>query len=712
MSTESSALVPEGGKKTEAERRQVIGVWGSWVLNVNNIMGPGMVALPLAYQQSGWLIPTIVLFTAFVLSSFSATMLCEAMQKIPGNADFGMRFEFATTVRHYWGGHPVPSCFARAAKLAGARGWSALSSAMAAAHEFCQNGAYYVAQILVNVCLQSLNVASIIVGAQVMDEFFVFAFGKTMGLRYWWLPGDSPFEATPGVAWHRADHGVPMAIVATPDAMWDSDPYVLSAGFVVCLFICLPFGALNLDENMSFQNFSLVLLLITTGGFVWQFLQLPIHPEWCPAVRSDNITKAKASHGGEDPNFMESVMQNQAIVLGIVVFSYAFVITVPSWVNAKVNNVSVNAAIWSSTATGFVMKLCVGLLAALTYPPIFEANILNEMNMIHHPSQTPSIRTVNRVFIYLFNLGTIVPGIPVFSILVKNNLLFIREVKDPATGVVVVKGKDGLFGPAASNFLGNIAPWLLSAFLYHGSGFASLINWTAVLFQGFVNFVIPAALYLTALRTAGRPLFARSHGSGRGAGGEGASLTDDDAGADLDLGPSVVENGDASLASWAQEDAQWNYPSGADEDDAEARKSPGLGGLGGSSTSLDGGVGDVGGVEGYGAAGIGLGGSAGQVLFPEWMEDADGAVGGLDLGAGERGCLSSMCYAPTVHAVPRWLDALLPCRSTRAGGPCSCGCVVGWTTLGVMTALTVATLALDVFFLFRGVDLVDNPGTS
>ena len=55
--------------------------------------------------------------------------------------------------------------------------------------------------------------------------------------------------------------------------------------------------------------------------------------------------------------------------------------------------------------------------------------------------------------------------------------------------------------------------------LYIVQGFAALINWTAVLFQGFVNFVIPAALYLTALRTHGRPLFAKS-GAAVSAGGD------------------------------------------------------------------------------------------------------------------------------------------------------------------------------------------------
>jgi hypothetical protein len=35
----------------------------------------------------------VILLLTFVVSSFSATMLCEAMQRIPGNHDFSLRYE-------------------------------------------------------------------------------------------------------------------------------------------------------------------------------------------------------------------------------------------------------------------------------------------------------------------------------------------------------------------------------------------------------------------------------------------------------------------------------------------------------------------------------------------------------------------------------------------------------------------------------------------
>ena len=83
--------------------KQTITYLGSLCLNINNIMGPAIVAFPSIYAQSGWFLPTSLLLVVCVLSAFSSTMLCEAMQRIPGNHNLMKRYEFATTVKHYWG---------------------------------------------------------------------------------------------------------------------------------------------------------------------------------------------------------------------------------------------------------------------------------------------------------------------------------------------------------------------------------------------------------------------------------------------------------------------------------------------------------------------------------------------------------------------------------------------------------------------------------
>lgn len=49
--------------------------WGSFVLNLNNVMGPACVLLPLVNHQAGWFTPLLALFVIFILSSFACTMV-------------------------------------------------------------------------------------------------------------------------------------------------------------------------------------------------------------------------------------------------------------------------------------------------------------------------------------------------------------------------------------------------------------------------------------------------------------------------------------------------------------------------------------------------------------------------------------------------------------------------------------------------------------
>lgn len=45
-------------------------------------------------------------------------------------------------------------------------------------------------------------------------------------------------------------------------------------------------------------------------------------------------------------------------------FAYAYVVTIPSWVNEKKPEVGVNSAIWVPATVGLFMKIASGLLGA------------------------------------------------------------------------------------------------------------------------------------------------------------------------------------------------------------------------------------------------------------------------------------------------------------------------------------------------------------
>ena len=146
-------------------------------------------------------------------------MLCEAMQRIPGNRDFEQRYEFASVVRHY-----------------------------------CGQRAYLLFQALYTITLQTTNVAAGIISAQVVDSYIAEVAGESLAIE--WTSGKvarytnallGPHNATDtGGYWCLGDVDASTGLCSGPETS-----LVLSLGYLVCMVICIPFGFLNLDENMS-----------------------------------------------------------------------------------------------------------------------------------------------------------------------------------------------------------------------------------------------------------------------------------------------------------------------------------------------------------------------------------------------------------------------------------------------------------------------------
>jgi amino acid permease len=294
-----NAETPE--KSQGAYGAKTIGYWSSCCLNLNNVMGAAIVALPLVNQQAGWLTPTLCILFVFVISSFASTMLVEAMQRVPGNHALTERWEFCALVGHY--------CGARAQT---------------------------VTSVLYNISLQSTNVAAMIVSAQILDVFIIYVAGHSVALDY---------------------HEWPPHFIRSQPSLTDPwlTQWVISAGFIVSAIIAVPLGYINLEDNMKFQWASLVGLLIFTSEFFVQFTLNLV-----PGTRWDN----------EDPTWGPDKVpafkgSGQYQVLGMAIFAYAYVTTIPSWANEKVPSVSINSSVWWPAVVGTLMKLFAG-----TWPPI------------------------------------------------------------------------------------------------------------------------------------------------------------------------------------------------------------------------------------------------------------------------------------------------------------------------------------------------------
>jgi hypothetical protein len=47
-------------------------------------------------------------------------------------------------------------------------------------------------------------------------------------------------------------------------------------------------------------------------------------------------------------------------------------------------------------------------------------------------------------------------------------------------------------------FWGAVFPWLVGFLLYQGQGFTEFVNWSALVVNGFINFVVPVLVYIKA----------------------------------------------------------------------------------------------------------------------------------------------------------------------------------------------------------------------
>jgi len=173
---------------------------------------------------------------------------------------------------------------------------------------------------------------------------------------------------------------------------------------------------------------------------------------------------------GEIPAFGKSYEQ----LVGVFITSWAFVMVVPAWVNEKKDHVSINKTVWSSCVFGMVTYIAFAVQCALSYPNLRSDDILKTMSSEQN-------LLVTRIASYLFSVFIIAPGIPVYSISVRYNLFVGR-----------------LCNKHWAYFWGVIFPWVISFIFTGSSAFASLLNWSALLFTGIVNFIIPFCVYYIA----------------------------------------------------------------------------------------------------------------------------------------------------------------------------------------------------------------------
>ncbi|CAG8687993.1 3761_t:CDS:2, partial [Ambispora leptoticha] len=367
-------------------------------LLVSSMTGPGLVTIPILFQNAGWITSTIVFILITFLSGAASLFLCETLSSVVGNEKFQRQIEFSS-LSNILISNPKKRIFI---------------------------------QVMLYISIQSVNIASILISAQSMDTLLVSLAGRTCGI---------------GI------HPRPGLFCVYEQSRWNSpfgDDYMLiTAGYLMTLAMVLPLALMELVDNIKVQILSFGTLVLIIIGWLVTFC---IH--------------------GLDTNFVPTIGNDQSQTIGTVLFNYAFVTTVPSWVNDLGSTVSIRKSVWYSATISTIAYIALGCIGGMAYKMDVTSNIIAAINA----SKERSIVSVTTT--YLFPLTVLITSIPVYTIVVRYNLQ-----------------RTGQCGKVTATFLSTILPWTVVIPFQTGYWLNSFTNWTSLIFTSISNFILPFYFY-------------------------------------------------------------------------------------------------------------------------------------------------------------------------------------------------------------------------
>ncbi|CAO3596993.1 unnamed protein product [Absidia cylindrospora] len=297
---------------------------------------------------------------------------------------------------------------------------------------------HYFFQIMLYLALQAVNVSSIILAAQTFDGMLITIFNGTCGLG-----------VNPGGWFCQTAH-----VVQGNSPFSSDDYYIFTFGFLLTAVMVIPLGFFSLVENIAVQMTSFVVLIA-------------ILIQWLAAF----------GEHGFDPSLLPAAGGNSTTVLGIVIFNYSYITTIPSWVNSLKPNVNIHRVLWISVIISTIFYILLGICGAMSYKMTASSDILAIL--------TQGGTTASLVTCYLFPVAALVTSIPVFTIVIRSNLLRGQICSKP-------------WAVFWSNFL----PWIICIPLQTKDYVGTLQNWSSLFFQSTVNFILPFVLYFVSRRMA------------------------------------------------------------------------------------------------------------------------------------------------------------------------------------------------------------------
>jgi amino acid permease len=349
------------------QEHKSIGMLGSVSIAVNSLAGPAILQLPFQYQQSGIIPTTICLIIVGVLSSFCCLHMADTVSQVPGNKGFDKCIEFSDCFSIFW-----------------------------------NKKAYVATQLLFFLCATCLNVAAIVDTAEVVDSFLGFHY-KTVGWTASYGKWQSWSQTSAGCISHDdnpQEGGSATTTCGDVEPFGDEDvygDYIISMGYLITAAVFVPICLMDLKENTAWQIFGFCLLCSLSLYFCIAFAGYH-------SLTLDNVTLWGFEWGE---------------MLGVILFNFALVMAVPSWLHEKKDNVSVKKVVYGSTAIAMILYVSVGILGAFAIPHV-KVNMLEPMVS---GAYGKGLQLTGSLFAFVI-IGL---DIPLFSVLCRYNLVSREE---------------------------------------------------------------------------------------------------------------------------------------------------------------------------------------------------------------------------------------------------------------------------------------------
>ncbi|KXS21486.1 hypothetical protein M427DRAFT_118554 [Gonapodya prolifera JEL478] len=420
-------------------RVKTVGILGSFSLMTNNMLGPGLVSIPVLYQKAGWLLPTLALLIYTPLSVLSSLFIVEAMQTIPGNRRFKGVVEFSTLLNFFFG-----------------------------------KKTHLFGQFILYLALQLTNVSSIVISAQTMDNLVIAIAGRTCGVAVG-TGGWNAANATMSGSGATSVLGICATQSTGTSSPFGSTFMLFTIGLIVTVVMIIPLGMIKLADNIFAQFISTLLTIVIFVIWVATF----------GLVLGDPTLEENSSLPSVPT--VTSDFQALSMVVGTILFNLAFVTTVPSWVNVRSPRVDIPSTLWWSSIYSSVLYVILGVLGAATLPLSFDGNLLSAINaFVAAADVSVHFRRwlyVARATVYAFPLVTLVTSIPIFIIIVHENLV-----------------QNNVCGKRLATFLSSIVPFLVAIPFQTGGSLNTFVSWSSLFTTSLANFVFPIIIYLRSQR--------------------------------------------------------------------------------------------------------------------------------------------------------------------------------------------------------------------